>query len=201
MNYLLALVLLVIVFVLTNEKESYSFSGYKPEIRILMDPFPNLKGYEPVKNDANADLMESIVLLTNNEIHKRTGIQNYIIETTSMQKFSKENSIIYECRFMTMKKGGFSFGFSVVVWVILEDSKPPKLLAIRSQPTGVQNSDQLISLSDKTMGKEFLEYKIVKEKHIPSKEDFDASVGVFRDENVQPARSYIEEDEFQKLTY
>tara|TARA_R110002050_G_scaffold212298_1_gene348341 strand:- start:413 stop:1018 length:606 start_codon:yes stop_codon:yes gene_type:complete len=201
MNYLLALVLLVIVFVLTSESESYSFSGYKPEIRILMDPFPNLKGYEPVKNDANADLMESIVLLTNKEIHKRTGIQNYIIETTSMQKFSKENSIIYECRFMTMKKGGFSFGFSVVVWVILEDSKPPKLLAIRSQPTGVQNSDQLISLSDKTMGKEFLEYKIVKEKHIPSKEDFDASVGVFRDENVQPVRSYIEEDEFQKLTY
>jgi hypothetical protein len=26
-------------------------------------------------------------------------------------------------------------------------------------------------------------------------------VGVFRDENVQPVRSYIEEDEFQKLTY
>ena len=201
MNYLLALVLIVIVYVLINENESesYNFSGYKPDIRILMDPFPNLKGYESAKNDANADLMENIVLLTNKEIHKRTGISNYIIETTYMQKFSKENSIIYECRFMTMKKDGFSFGFSVVVWVIVEDAKPPKLLAIRSQPTGVQDSDQLISLSDKTMGKEFLEYKIVKEKHIPSREDFDASVGVFRNQNVEPNRSYIEVDKFNEF--
>ncbi len=196
MNYLLTFVLIVIVFVLTNESEGYGFSGYTvPRETQLMDPFPNLKGYEPTKNDANADLMESIVLLTNKEIHKRTGISNYIIETTTMQKYTKETASIYECGFMTVKKDGFSFGFSVVVWVILEDRKPVKLLAIRSQPIGFQNSDQVISLSEKTMGKDFLKYNIVRDKHIPSRGAFDTSMSVFRDQNVELSRPYLEEPE------
>ena len=196
MNYLLAFVLLIIVFVLTNEGEGYGFSGYTvPRETQLMDPFPNLTGYESTKNDANADLMESIVLLTNKEIHKRTGIQNYIIETTSMKKFTKEAASIYECRFMTVKKGGFSFGFSIVVWVILEDRKPPKLLAIRSQPIGFQNSDRVISLSEKSMGKDFLNYNIVRDNHIPSRDQFDTSMSALRDQNVELTRAYIEEPE------
>ena len=196
MNYLLAFVLIVIVFVLTNESESYGFSGYTvPRETQLMDPFPNLTGYEHAKNDANGDLMESIVLLTNKEIHKRTGVSNYIIETTTMKKYTKETATIYECGFMTVKKGGFSFGFSVVVWVILEDRKPPKLLAIRSQPIGFQNSDQVISLSEKTMGKDFLKYDIVRDNHIPSRGDFDTSMSVFRDQNVDISRPYIKEPE------
>jgi hypothetical protein len=69
----------------------------------------------------------------------RTGIKNYIIETTSMKKFTgKETENMYECRFMTVKKNGFSFGFSVVVWFIAEGNKPLRLLAIRSQPIGYQ---------------------------------------------------------------
>lgn len=140
MNYLVAFLLLVVVYMLTNENESYGFSGYTvPRETQLMDPFPNLIGFEEVKNDATADLMESVVLLTNKEIHKRTGISNYIIETTSMKKYRKqkeEPATVYECRFMTVKKNGFSFGFSVVVWFIVEEQKPIRLLAIRSQPIG-----------------------------------------------------------------
>ena len=196
MNYLLTFVLIVIVFVLTNESEGYGFSGYTvPRETQLMDPFPNLTGYEPTKNDANGDLMESIVLLTNKEIHKRTGISNYIIETTTMQKYTKETASIYECGFMTVKKDGFSFGFSVVVWVILEDQKTPTLLAIRSQPLGFQTSDQVMSLSEKTMGKDFLKYNIVRDKHIPSKGAFDTSMSVFKDQNFEPSRPYIIEPE------
>ena len=196
MNYLLTFVLIVIVFVLTNESESYSFSGNTvPRETQLMDPFPNLTGYDPVKNDANADLMESIVLLTNKEIHKRTGVSNYIIETTTMKKYAKETASIYECGFMTVKKGGFSFGFSVLVWVILEDRKPPKLLAIRSQPIGFQHSDQVLSLSEKTMGKDFLKYNIVRDKHIPSRGDFDTSMSAFRDQNFDISRTFTLEPE------
>ena len=58
MNYLVAFLLLVVVYMLTNENESYGFSGYTvPRETQLMDPFPNLIGFEEVKNDATADLM------------------------------------------------------------------------------------------------------------------------------------------------
>ena len=197
MNYLLAFILLVVVFILTNENEHYDlfgFSGYTvPRETQLMDPFPNLTGYEQVKNDANADLMESIVLKTTKEIHKRTGISNYIIETTSMKKLVKETATIYECQFMTVKKNGFSFGFSVVVWFIAEDRKPLKLLAIRSQPIGFQNPNQTLGFNEKTMGKDFIDYKLVRENHIPDKSDFDSSMSVFRDPNAELTRVYIEE--------
>lgn len=196
MNYLVAFLLLVVVYMLTNENESYGFSGYTvPRETQLMDPFPNLTGFEEVKNDATADLMESVVLLTNKEIHKRTGISNYIIETTSMKKYRKqkeEPATVYECRFMTVKKNGFSFGFSVVVWFIVEEQKPIRLLAIRSQPIGFQPSDQP---TERSMGKEFLDYKVVKENHVPNKGDFDASVSKFRDPNAQFDRAYIPEPE------
>lgn len=195
MNYLVAFLLLIVVFLLTNENESYGFSGYTvPRETQLMDPFPNMKGFQEVKNDATADLMESVVLLTNKEIHKRTGISNYIIETTSMKKFQhdKEPATVYECRFMTVKKNGFSFGFSVVVWFIVEEQKPIRLLAIRSQPIGFQPSDQP---TERSVGKEFLEYKIVKENHVPNKTEFDASVSKFRDPNAQYERAYIPKPE------
>lgn len=199
MNYLLAFILLVVVFILTNENEHYDlfgFSGYTvPRETQLMDPFPNLSGYEQVKNDANADVMERVVLLTNKEIHDRTGISNYIIETTSMKKFVKETATIYECQFMTVKKNGFSFGFSVVVWFISEEKKPLKLMAIRSQPIGFQNPNQTLGFTEKTMGKDFVDYKLIRENHILDKSDFDMSMSVFRDPNAEIARAYIEEPE------
>ena len=53
MNYLLAFILLIVVFILTNEREAYDmfgFSGYVvPKQTQLMDPYPELKGYDQVK--------------------------------------------------------------------------------------------------------------------------------------------------------
>lgn len=179
MNYLVAFILLVIVYLLTNENsESYGFSGFvKPRETQLMDEYPDMTGWEETRNDAKNDLMEAIVLLTNREIYNRTGIKNYIIETTSMKKFMKETEQMYECHFMTVKKNGFSFGFSVVVWVIAEGKKPLRLLAIRSQPIGYQPSHEV---PGKSMGKEFANYNLIKENNIPNKGDLDASTAVFR---------------------
>jgi len=189
MNYLVAFILLIVVFVLTNENEAYGLSGYvRPRETQLMDPFPDMTGWEEAKNDASADLMERVVMLTNGEIHSRSGIKNYIIETTSMKKFTKEAENIYECRFMTVKKNGFSFGFSVVVWFIAEGNKPLRLLAIRSQPIGYQPSNED---PGKSMGKDFINYNLVKENHIPDKSDFDSSMAVFRDPNARVERLYI----------
>ena len=74
MNYLVAFILLFIVYILTNENESYGFSGYvTPRETQLMDPFPDMTGWEETQNDAKADLMEAVVLMTNKEIYNRTG--------------------------------------------------------------------------------------------------------------------------------
>ena len=198
MNYLLAFILLIVVFILTNEREAYDmfgFSGYVvPKQTQLMDPYPELRGYEQVKNDATADLMESVVLLTNKEIHKRTGIANYIIETMSMKKFIKKDDTVYECQFMTVKKDGFSFGFSVTVWFIGEEKKPLRLLAIRSQPIGYQNSDQTLSFVGQGMGKDFESYKLIRNNHTPDRSDFDASMKMFRDPELEVIRPYVDKE-------
>lgn len=198
MNYLLAFILLIVVFILTNEREAYDmfgFSGYVvPKQTQLMDPYPELKGYEQVKNDATADLMESVVLLTNKEIHKRTGIANYIIETMSMKKFVKKEDTVYECQFMTVKKDGFSFGFSVTVWFITEEKKPLRLLAIRSQPIGYQNSDQTLSFIGQGMGKDFGSYRLVRNSHIPDRSAFDESMKMFSNPELEVVRPYIDQE-------
>jgi hypothetical protein len=45
------------------------------------------------------------------------------------------------------------------------------------------------------MGKDFLKYNIVRDKHIPSRGAFDTSMSVFRDQNVELSRPYLEEPE------
>jgi len=41
------------------------------------------------------------------------------------------------------------------------------------------------------MGKDFINYNLVKENHIPDKSDFDSSMAVFRDPNARVERLYI----------
>jgi hypothetical protein len=48
-----------------------------------------------------------------------------------------------------------------------------------------------MSLSEKTMGKDFLKYNIVRDNLIPSKGAFDTSMSVFKDQNFEPSRPYI----------
>lgn len=173
MKLLLTVILLVIVLLLTTNREpfteAFGFSGYKKptgSVR-LDDARPNLDGYIQEETSVDNDMIEEFVLQANKEISKRTGLCTYIIETTSVKKYTKGDKSIYECVFMTIKNSGFAFGFSVVASYEVINGNI-KLVSLRSQPLDVQTVTDVTPFLEGTQGKEFVDYKLVKEMVVPT---------------------------------
>jgi len=110
MNYILAFALIVVVILLTTNMESFTetfgLSGYTkpvPPVK-LNDPRPNLEGFEPFEVSVDNNMVEDFVLQANKEISKRTGMCTYIIETTAIKGYRKDNTEIYEVMFMAVKR-------------------------------------------------------------------------------------------------
>lgn len=179
MNVLLIIALLVVVILLTRHEsftESFGFSGYtKPTGSVRFDDDkPNLVGYTQAEAKVTNDLMDKFVMLTNKEIEKRSGLCTYIIETTSVKKYTNDSKTLYECNFMTVKNNGFAFGFSVTAsFEVVGDSV--KLISLRSQPLGVQTPADVTPYTEGSSGKEFIEYELVKEKAVPTKSEFETA--------------------------
>ena len=182
MKYIYILPLVVLFFILMSKREMFGFAGYtKPIENVkLDDPRPDLSDYNESEASIDNDMMEAFVLQANKEISKRTGANTYIIETTAVKKYvyTGEDSgkgTIYECMFMVVKNGGFSFGFSTVASFEVFGSKPPTLISLRSQPMGVQGPVNVGPFVNDIEGKEFIEYNLVKEKAVPSKGELDSA--------------------------
>ena len=180
MNYLVVISLIVLTLLLTTTREKFTeafgLSGYtKPTKTIkLADPRPDLSKYTKMDEVVvDNDMMEEFVLQANDEISKRTDLCTYIIETTAVHQYKGEEKDIYECMFMTMKKGGFSFGFSVVASYEVENGKI-RLMSLRSQPLGVEAPSDVIAYTDGSSGKEFVDYKLVREIVVPTKAELDS---------------------------
>lgn len=173
MKLLLTVVLLVIVLLLTTSREPFTeifgFSGHsKPIGNVRLDDVrPDLTGYSQEEADINNDMMEDFVLQANREISKRTGLCTYIIETTAVNKFVKDDKAIYECVFMTVKNNGFAFGFSVVASYEVINGKI-KLISLRSQPINTQTVSDVSPFIESTGGQEFINYDLVKETALPT---------------------------------
>jgi len=179
MNYLLILILTLVVLILTTNHEKFSetfgLSGYtKPRDSVkLDDPRPDLSGYKEVEASIDNDMMEEFVLKANKEISKRTGLCTYIIETTSVKHYKGDKKEIYECMFMTMKNGGFSYGFSVVASYEVENGKI-RIISLRTQPLGVQAPQNIKPFTEGSEGKEFIKYELVKEVVMPKSTEFES---------------------------
>ena len=180
MNYLLAFILILIVVLLTTNMESFTetfgLSGYTQPVSPikLNDSRPNLDGFEDFEVTLDNDMMEEFVLKANQEITKRTGVCTYIIETTAVKGYRKERDEIYELMFMVMKKGGFSFGFSVVASFEVKNGKS-RVISLRTQPLGVQTPGDVSAFTESSGGKEFVKYELVKEAAVPTKSEFDSA--------------------------
>jgi len=185
MNYLLVFTLIVIVILLTTNTEGFTeafgLSGYtKPVASVKMDdPRPDLSGYREVEAAVDNDMMEEFVLQTNKEISKRTGMCTYIIETTKVKHYKGKDKELYECMFMVIKKDGFSFGFSVVASFKIENGKA-RLVSLRSQPLDVQAPSDVTPFVEGSEGKEFVDYRLVKEVAAPTKSEFDRAKNKFQ---------------------
>ena len=179
MNVLLIITLLAIVLLLTRREpftESFGLSGYtKPTGTIRFDDKrPDLSGYTQAEAKVSNDLMQKFVMLTNQEISKRTGLCTYIIETTSVKKYQSDSKTLYECAFMVVKNNGFAFGFSVAASFEVEGENV-KLVSLRSQPLGVQTPAGVKPYTEGSSGKEFIDYKLVKEKSMPTQSEFESA--------------------------
>jgi hypothetical protein len=179
MNYLLVFILILIVLILATNRErfteTFGLSGYaKPRDSVkLDDPRPNLAGYTKVEAKVDNDMIEDFVLAANQEISKRTGLCTYIIETTSIEHYKGDEKDIYECMFMTMKNGGFSYGFFVVASYEVENGKV-RVISLRTQPLGVQAPQDLTPFTQGSEGKEFVKYELVKEIAMPKSTEFES---------------------------
>lgn len=176
MNYLLLIIFILVVVLLATNTEGFTLSGYTKPIDVvkLDDTRPDLSGYTQIETNIDNDMMQEFVLMANKEITKRTGICNYIIETTAVKTYKGGDDYIYECMFMTVKNSGFSFGFSVVAsFEVKGDSI--RIVSLRSQPLDAQVNGDITPFVNGTTGKEFLDYRIVKEVAVPNASEFDSA--------------------------
>lgn len=160
---LLILIVLMVMF-MSSRKEMFGYAGYKDPVKqvIIDDPsFDTTEYTEATDVSVNNDLIEKIVLATNEYVSAKTGLCTYVIETTSLKKYiHKENKKeLYRCMFMLMKQHGFTFGFAVTVDVNVNPDGTVKVLSARTQPINVNPpTDQSPFVSD-VEGHEFTEYE------------------------------------------
>lgn len=169
MNYFLVATLIVLLVLLTVRSEGFGLAG---PIQ-LDDPRPDLSRYEAFEASIDNDMMQEFVLMTNKEITRRTGICNYIIETTSVKAFRGEENDVYECMFMTVKNSGFAFGFSVVASFEVRGTAV-RLVSLRTQPIQAQDGGGVAPFIEGAYGKEFIDYKLVKEVAVPTRGELDS---------------------------
>jgi hypothetical protein len=177
MKVYILLALLVLVILLTRREsftEIFGLSGYSKPVDYvrLNDPRPNLSGYKEVEASVNHDMMETFIIQANTEISKRIGTPTYIIETAKIKKHTGRENDIYECVFMVMKKGGFSYGFSVVASFEVKGDTM-KLVSLRTQPIDIEQPGNVKAFTDGAPGKEFLKFELVKEAATPTMGEFE----------------------------
>ena len=76
--------------------------------------------------------------------------------------------------FMAMKKGGFSFGFSVVASFEVQNGKS-RVISLRTQPIGVEAPGDVSAFTESSAGKEFVKYELVKEAAVPNQSELESA--------------------------
>tara|TARA_B100000482_G_scaffold90961_1_gene65359 strand:+ start:741 stop:1280 length:540 start_codon:yes stop_codon:yes gene_type:complete len=151
--------------------EQFGFSGHtKPVKPVLMKGTnTDLSDYEESGEELEVsnDLMQEMVLATNKEVSKKTGLCTYIIETLSVKKYTnkKSNQEIYRCMFMTVKHKGFALGFSVTSDLRIIEGKAV-VLNMTTQPIDVKPPSDPSIYQKSIKGKEFEDYTEVRQSEI-----------------------------------
>ncbi len=175
MNTIL-LILLILIVLMTMSRtemftEQFGLSGYtKPMNSVLLKGTDtDLSDYEESGEeiDVSNDLMQEMVLATNKEVSKKTGLCTYIIETLSVKKYinTKSKQEIYRCMFMSVKHKGFAVGFSVTSDLRIIDGRAT-VLNVRTQPIDVNPPSDPSIYQKSIKGKEFEDYSEVRRSEL-----------------------------------
>jgi len=180
MNWTITIILILLVLLITTRREPFTeifgFSGYEKVTDPIRfdDPRPDLSAYTEAEASVNNDTMQEFTLQTNKEIQKRTGLCTYIIETTSLKRYQKEDSDLYECVFMVVKNNGFAFGFSVAALFELSGDNAT-LVSLRSQPFGSDAPSKVTPFTQSRGGQDFVKYELVKKAAVPTKSELETA--------------------------
>lgn len=161
------LAFVAIAVALMPRKEAYAETrgnaGYVPPKTIkLDDEGADLQGFDEVDDfKVTPDLVNKIVMATNEAIGKRTGLDTYIIQTHALKKYIGKGSgePMYQAMFMVSSRTGFAYGFNVVS----EIDGAMRVTALRTQPLGAQAPSNVAPFLSTGAGKEFVDYRLVEQ--------------------------------------
>ena len=170
------LILLILIVLMTMSRtemftEQFGLSGYtKPMNSVLLKGTDtDLSDYEESGEEIEVsnDLMQEMVLATNKEVSKKTGLCTYIIETLSVKKYinTKSKQEVYRCMFMSVKHKGFAVGFSVTSDLRIIDGRAT-VLNVRTQPIDVNPPSDPSIYQKSIKGKEFEDYSEVRRSEL-----------------------------------
>jgi hypothetical protein len=175
MNTILLILLILTVLVTMSRTEMFTeqfgFSGYTKAIDPVLLKYTemDLSDYEDSGEEIEVsnDLMQEMVLATNKEVSKKTGLCTYIIETLVVKKYvnKKSNQEIYRCMFMSVKHKGFAVGFIVTSDLRIIDGRAT-VLNVRTQPIDINPPSDPSIYQKSIKGKEFEDYTEVRQSEI-----------------------------------
>ena len=171
----MAVVLLVlIVFMLllmSSRREMFGYAGYSDPVKqvVIDDPLFDTKEYtESYDVNVDNDLMQKLVFATNRYVADKTGLCTYVIETTSLKKFThnKTKKDLYRCMFMLMKQHGFAFGFAVTSDIMVNPDGTVQVVSARTQPINVQPPTDQSPFDSDIEGHAFVDYELFKKSEL-----------------------------------
>jgi len=165
--YNLLLLIILIVLLLDTRKEKFTDkTAYNPIHQVILnDPAPNMNEYTEVQQiEVSSDIISKLVLATSTYIREKTGLPNYIIETTGIRQYKhkSKNHVLYMCMFMCIKTGGFPFGFSVTSSVMFV-SGDIRVTGVQSQPLDIKPPSNKSPFESDIEGSEYVEYDTIRQ--------------------------------------
>jgi 23S rRNA U2552 (ribose-2'-O)-methylase RlmE/FtsJ len=168
---LLVLLIALMMLLMTSRKEMFGYAGYSdPVVQVVIDdPVFDTKEYtESTDVSVTNDLMQELVLATNEYVAKKTGLCTYVIETTSIKKFThkEHGKDLYRCMFMLMKQHGFVFGFAVTVDIFVTPGGLVQVVSARTQPIDVVPPTDQSPFQSDIEGHVFTDYDLFKKSEL-----------------------------------
>lgn len=170
MNNIAILIALVIALTLIFFPGSPKSSERQAEISTTID----IDNYVESKAEIGHDLMNDIVLVTNNYITEKYNKPTYIIETIAVKKYehkTRRGDMFYRCMFMVMSRQGFVSGFTVTADVRV--TPKTEVIALTKQPIDVKLPGDTSPYEQTDIGgQDFFEYTLIKEKVNVTSDEF-----------------------------
>ena len=149
---LLLLLFVVIACLLAGSKDRmFGFAGYKKPMDVRLDsPDPDLSEFTLDIRPITPDEVQACLVPAQKYFERKTDLCVYPIDTSSFQRYTKDNKVVYRFRAMfTVTSQGFPYAVGATFYV-----SDGEVLASRTQPMA---DKKVFTPYEKTLG-EFTQF-------------------------------------------